>query len=158
MTDSDRQAVLDLQNTGWTSQTSPVFNKVWTEGDLEQNLQKGMTFFVVEIDNQIAGVLDFGPYYSFPAGRHVATFGIIIAKDFRGRGFGKALLLTVLDEAKAQGYEKLAIHVMSTNNSALSLYQSLGFIEEARLTRAFDIEGQKIDALILAKDLEENNA
>ena len=61
MQDCDREAVLTLQNTGWTALTSPVYDRKWTESDLEKNLANGMSFFVAEVDDKIAGVLDFGP-------------------------------------------------------------------------------------------------
>lgn len=107
MQDCDREAVLTLQNTGWTALTSPVYDRKWTESDLEKNLANGMSFFVAEVDDKIAGVLDFGPYYPFPAGKHVATFGILIAEPYQGQGLGKALLKALLTEAKAQGYIKI---------------------------------------------------
>ncbi|WP_025194674.1 GNAT family N-acetyltransferase [Streptococcus agalactiae] len=157
MQDCDREAVLTLQNTGWTALTSPVYDRKWTESDLEKNLANGMSFFVAEVDDKIAVVLDFGPYYPFPAGKHVATFGILIAEPYQGQGLGKALLKALLTEAKAQGYIKIAMHVMGNNSRAISLYQKYGFTEEARITKAFFIENHYVDALIFAKDLENNH-
>ncbi|EPW31678.1 GNAT family acetyltransferase, partial [Streptococcus agalactiae CCUG 44050] len=157
MQDCDRGAVLTLQNTGWTALTSPVYDRKWTESDLEKNLANGMSFFVAEVDDKIAGILDFGPYYPFPAGKHVATFGILIAEPYQGQGLGKALLKALLTEAKAQGYIKIAMHVMGNNSRAISLYQKYGFTEEARITKAFFIENHYVDALIFAKDLENNH-
>ncbi|MBM7636890.1 GNAT family N-acetyltransferase [Streptococcus saliviloxodontae] len=158
MTDHDRKAVLHLQNTGWSKETSPVYDRQWTDSDLERNLKGGMTFFVAEVDGEIAGVLDFGPYYPFSAGKHVATFGILIDERYQGQGLGKALLAALLTEAKAQGYTKIAMHVMGSNRTAISLYQKYGFKEEARLTKAFLIDGNYVDGLIFAKDLEEDHA
>ena len=154
MTNSDKKAVIDLQNRHWTASTSPVYDKTWTEKELDQYLAKGITFFIAETNNQIVGCLDLGPYYPFPAGKHVATFGILINKDYRGKGVGTALIRVAIAEAKSQGYHKLAIHVLGTNKSAISLYQKLGFLREACLSKAFCLEGQKVDALIFAKDLE----
>ncbi|MBM7642275.1 GNAT family N-acetyltransferase [Streptococcus loxodontisalivarius] len=158
MQDCDREAVLTLQNTGWTALTSPVYDRKWTEKDLEKNLANGISFFVAEVDDKIAGVLDFGPYYPFPAGKHVATFGILIAEAYQGQGLGKSLLKALLTEAKAQGYTKTAMHVMGSNSTAISLYQKYGFKEEARLTKAFQIDGNYVDGLIFAKDLEDDYA
>lgn len=78
-------------------------------------------------------------------------------KPYQGQGLGKALLKALLTEAKAQGYIKIAMHVMGNNSRAISLYQKYGFTEEARITKAFFIENHYVDALIFAKDLENNH-
>lgn len=151
----DQEAVLALQNTGWTKVSSPVYDRQWTLVDLEENIMRGMSFYVLEEAQQVVGVIDFGPYYSFPAGRHVATFGILIKEGYQNKGYGSLLMQAVIEEAKAQGYEKLALHVMGENHTAIHFYHKHGFKEEARLTKAFKIDNHYMDGLILAKDLEE---
>lgn len=140
MQDCDREAVLTLQNTGWTALTSPVYDRKWTESDLEKNLANGMSFFVAEVDDKIAGVLDFGPYYPFPAGKHVATFGILIAEPYQGQGLGKALLKALLTEAKAQGYIKIAMHVMGNNSRAIPSIKNTGLPKRLESLKPFSLK------------------
>jgi len=58
-------------------------------------------------------------------------YGFAIKTGYRGQGFGKAFLSSVLNEIIANGYEKIYLEVSSENKPAAGLYQSLGFREEA---------------------------
>lgn len=41
-----------------------------------------MFFFVVEVDDKIVGILDFGFYYFFLVGKYVVIFGIFIVEFY----------------------------------------------------------------------------
>jgi RimJ/RimL family protein N-acetyltransferase len=67
--------------------------------------------------------------------RHVATFGMAVAGDRRGRGIGAALLAEALRWAREVGVEKVELSVFPENRTALALYRRYGFVEEGRLRR-----------------------
>jgi ribosomal protein S18 acetylase RimI-like enzyme len=52
--------------------------------------------------------------------------GIALLPEFRGRGFGRRLMLTALDAARAHGYRQVALTV-HPQNPAIRLYESCGF-------------------------------
>jgi ribosomal protein S18 acetylase RimI-like enzyme len=66
--------------------------------------------------------------------RHVASLGMTVAPDWRGKGVGSALLAEAIRWAGEVGVEKLALSVYPHNERALSLYRKFGFREEGRLT------------------------
>lgn len=70
-----------------------------------------------------------------PVVRHVATFGMAVAADRRGRGIGAALLSEALAWARSQRVAKIEISVYPDNRAALALYRRFGFVEEGRLRR-----------------------
>jgi ribosomal protein S18 acetylase RimI-like enzyme len=70
-----------------------------------------------------------------PVTRHVATLGIAVAADWRGRGIGTALLSTALAWGAAMGVEKILLSVYPHNERAIALYRRSGFVEEGRLSR-----------------------
>jgi hypothetical protein len=70
-----------------------------------------------------------------PVTRHVGSLAIAVAADERGRGIGRRLLREGIDWAKDVGVEKLMLSVYPTNEVAISLYRSFGFVEEGRLAR-----------------------
>ncbi len=70
-----------------------------------------------------------------PVTRHVATLGIAVASDFRGKNIGSALLIEAIDWAKSVGVEKIVLSVYPNNAGAIALYRKFGFIEEGRLAR-----------------------
>jgi ribosomal protein S18 acetylase RimI-like enzyme len=66
--------------------------------------------------------------------RHVASIGMAVARDWRGRGVGSALMTEAILWAREAGVEKLALSVYPDNEVARSLYRKFGFQEEGRLT------------------------
>jgi ribosomal protein S18 acetylase RimI-like enzyme len=66
--------------------------------------------------------------------RHVASLGMAVARDWRRRGIGSALLNEAIRWARAFGIEKLALSVYPGNEAALGLYRRFGFREEGRLS------------------------
>jgi ribosomal protein S18 acetylase RimI-like enzyme len=67
--------------------------------------------------------------------RHVASLAIAVAADARGRGIGRRLMEQAIGWATRVGIEKIVLSVYPHNEPALSLYRSLGFVEEGRLAR-----------------------
>ena len=68
-----------------------------------------------------------------PVTRHVATLGIAVAIDHRGRGIGAALMGEAFRWAGSVGVEKIMLSVYPHNLPAIALYRRFGFVEEGRL-------------------------
>jgi putative acetyltransferase len=68
-----------------------------------------------------------------PVTSHVASIGMSVARDWRGRGVGSALLGEAFRWARWAGVEKLALSVYPHNEAALALYEKFGFVVEGRL-------------------------
>jgi diaminopimelate decarboxylase len=69
-----------------------------------------------------------------PATRHVATLGLSVSADHRGRGIGSALLAAAFRWARGAGVEKIVLSVYPHNTAAVALYRKFGFLEEGRLS------------------------
>ena len=59
--------------------------------------------------------------------RHRCDIAIALYKEYCGLGIGKAMLETVLDIAEKAGYEQAELEVIADNQSAIALYEKLGF-------------------------------
>ena len=55
----------------------------------------------------------------------IASFAIL--SDYRGRGYGKKLLGVALDHLRKK-FDRVFLQVRVSNNTAISLYKSVGFI------------------------------
>jgi ribosomal protein S18 acetylase RimI-like enzyme len=69
-----------------------------------------------------------------PATGHIASLGMSVDRQWRGRGVGSALLAEAFRWARWAGVEKLGLTVYPHNQPAINLYKKFGFAEEGRLT------------------------
>ncbi len=69
------------------------------------------------------------------AEKHIGSFGITVAKEFRGLGIGRKLMQTVIDEAisRIPQLKILVLGVFSDNPIAQNMYKKMGFIEYGSL-------------------------
>ena len=81
-----------------------------------------------------AGIEAIGKKYKV---KHRAEFGISILKEYWGLGLGRALAEACIECAKEAGYSQMELNVIAENARAVSLYQSLGFVEFGRNPRGF---------------------
>jgi ribosomal protein S18 acetylase RimI-like enzyme len=88
-------------------------------------------------------------------GSHIANCGYITAEAARGRGIARALCVHSIDLARSQGFRGIQFNfVVSTNEPAVHLWQSLGFEVLTRLPEAFDHPRLGyVDALVMFKRL-----
>lgn len=68
-----------------------------------------------------------------PVTRHIASLGMLVAEDWRGRGVGSALLAEAFRWARWAGVEKVGLTVYPHNERARRLYDKFGFMEEGIL-------------------------
>ena len=88
-------------------------------------------------------------------GSHVANAAFMVAPAARGLGLGRAMGEHCLDEARRQGFRAMQFNfVVSTNESAIRLWQRLGFEIVGTLPGAFR-HSQKgyVDAYVMFRSL-----
>jgi len=74
--------------------------------------------------------------------------GMLVARDWRGRGVGSALVAAAIEWAREHGLHKLTLTVFVHNTAAIALYVKFGFIEEGRRVKHFRrANGELWDAL-----------
>lgn len=122
------------------------FDEIW--GIFHEIVQKGETYvydpkttkdqaydiwmkqpnvYVGMINDEVTGTYIMRP--NFPGlGSHIANCSYMINHKFRGQGIGKALGEHSLKQAKELGFLAMQFNiVISTNQAAVKLWQSLGF-------------------------------
>ena len=60
-----------------------------------------------------------------------------VAREWRGRGVGSALLAAAIEWARERGLHKLSLGVFPHNAAAIALYRKFGFVEEGRRVKQY---------------------
>jgi L-amino acid N-acyltransferase YncA len=85
---------------------------------------------------------------------HVAELRIVVARDERGKGLGRALSTAAGELAVATGVEKLVAHMTPDQIGAVTVFETMGFRAEALLRdHVRDAAGVKHDLVILSLDV-----
>jgi len=137
--------VLDLSKVAFVnnsrSEISYQLSQEWIEGyikssKIEEDIKKetlkqmlkniiGKCIFVRHI---IAGeAIGYG--YGVIDNEYVGIFDIHVDESFRGKGYGKAVMETIISTAKGLGVNKAYLQVVVGNTIAENLYAKLGFEE-----------------------------
>ena len=90
------------------------------------------------VDGKLAGTAGIEAVGNKYKVKHRAEFGISILKEYWGLGLGRALTEACIKCAKDAGYDQLELNVVAENDTALSLYRSLGFEEFGRNPAGFN--------------------
>jgi len=84
--------------------------------------------FVAEADGEMVGQISVQP-----SGHGYAEIGMMVAREWRGRGVGSALMTAGIEWARERGdIHKLSLGVFAHNAAGIALYRKFGFVEEGR--------------------------
>lgn len=82
-------------------------------------------YLVATLNDKVVGGCGVAP---FNESRHVCELKkLFLLKESRGHGLGKSLTTQCLEYAKQQGYQQCYLDTLSNMDSAIGLYEKLGF-------------------------------
>ncbi len=88
------------------------------------------------VDGEYAGNCSFEAETVSRRNRHRAGIGIALFQKYTGFGLGRLMLTVLLEEIRKAGFEQAELTVVSNNDRARHLYESLGFRECGRIPNA----------------------
>jgi len=125
----------------------------WFQG-LFARVQNGATIAsVAEVGGHAVGscmVNRVGPSEDSEAA-HMGELGIMVHRDWRGRGVGSALLEDALARSRGK-FEIVRLAVFVNNPRARALYERFGFVPYGRLPKALRRNGEFVDEDLLYLD------
>jgi RimJ/RimL family protein N-acetyltransferase len=81
-------------------------------------------------------------------------FGMLVDREWRGRGVGSALIRAAIGWARDQGLHKLCLEVFAQNTAAIALYRKYGFVEEGHRVKHYRrANGELWDSLVMGLPL-----
>ena len=109
----------------WNMQTCP-----YTDMFIEQIKAGNRDVFILTVDGEYTAECDLvydNPEYNTVSGERLYFSRLIVKKDERGKGYGKAISQYVISLVKGKGYKEIALGVNCDNTAAVNLYKKLGF-------------------------------
>jgi L-amino acid N-acyltransferase YncA len=99
---------------------------------------RSRTTVAVDADDTVLGTANMYPNRPGP-GSHVASASFMVDAAARGKGVGRLLGQDVIDWATREGFRSIQFNaVVETNESAVHLWQALGFTIIGTVPEAFD--------------------
>lgn len=116
-----RMQISDLSQVADIEKAS--FSTPWSEKALKESMQNpNYVFCVACVDEEVVGYC--GLYVVLDEGQ---ITNIAVKKEFRNRRIGTALLMKIMEYARVQGAYNFSLDVRVSNESAVHLYEKIGF-------------------------------
>ncbi|MCK9503167.1 MAG: ribosomal protein S18-alanine N-acetyltransferase [Porticoccaceae bacterium] len=119
----------------------------WTEGQYADSIANHQTW-VLDIDETAVGCLVFSRIID-----EVELLNIVVDPVFQGRGLGRKLM-NFLIETNASQAEKIFLEVRTSNQPAITLYETVGFNRVGNRKNYYPSPNGREDALIMVYDYE----
>ncbi|HSQ69288.1 MAG TPA: ribosomal protein S18-alanine N-acetyltransferase [Steroidobacteraceae bacterium] len=120
----------------------------WSEGIFRDCLRVGYLCRIAELGGNIVayGVAAMGA-------DEVHILNLCVRTDLRGRNVGRQMLMLLLERAREAGMKEAFLEVRPSNELAVSLYQSVGFMQVGLRRGYYQAANGREDAMVLKLDL-----
>lgn len=124
------------------------FQTPWTKASFEQEIVENLMaiYFVLE---DLSGILAYGGMWQILDELHITN--IAVKPSARGKGHGKTLVQGMIDYGIKNGYKHMTLEVRVGNQSAIKLYEVMGFVSAGIRPKYYVDTGE--DALVMWKEL-----
>jgi phosphinothricin acetyltransferase len=104
-------------------------------------------------DLDLLGWACLSPFRPLSAYRNTAEDSVYLRPDVRGRGYGKTLLVALLERGRAAGFHTVIAAIVADQPVSLRLHAGLGFTEVARLREVGFKFGRRLDVIYMQRML-----
>ncbi|HLO97972.1 MAG TPA: GNAT family N-acetyltransferase [Fimbriimonas sp.] len=127
---ADAEAINDIYNayppiSTCTFDVDPLpieARRAWLEAKMGKHF-----VLVAEQDGQITGWASVSPLKERPAYQNSVESSVYIHTDHHGKGIGKALMLALIEKARANGFHTIIAGATAEQTPSIRLHESLGF-------------------------------
>ena len=122
------------------------FSDPWSENSIASELHNPLSLWLVAVEDQTV----LGYVGSQSVLDEADVMNVAVHPNFRRRHIGQALIERLTDLLRQNGVHALTLEVRVSNESAIALYEKLGFAQVGRRPNYY--RNPKEDALILRKE------
>ena len=152
-TPSDAARIAAIYNQGMEDRVATFETETRSAEQILKWFDEGYPVLVSGEGAEIYAYAVAFPYRLRPHYEGVREFSVYVARDARGKGFGKMAVSALIDEAKARGWWKLLSRIFPENTASRKLCASLGFREVGIYEKHGRLNGKWMDTVIVEKSL-----
>ena len=86
--------------------------------------------------DRLVGFGTYGKFRDRPAYKYTIEHSLYVQTGHRGKGYGRLILKTIIEHARASGYHNLIGGIDSGNEVSITLHKSMGFEHAGRIRQA----------------------
>jgi phosphinothricin acetyltransferase len=151
--EADLPAILAIYNDAvvnttaiWNDSLADLANrKAWWEA----RLRLGYPVLVADEGGRVLGYASFGDFRAFDGYRFTVENSVYVDKAARGRGIASALLVPLIERARAIGKHVMVAGIAGDNDVSIRLHAKLGFVETARMPEVGFKFGRWLDLVFM---------
>lgn len=106
-------------------------------------------------EGEVIGYASFGDWRAFDGYRHTVEHSVYVRSDRRGGGIGKALMIALIERARAIGKHVMVAGIEARNVGSIGLHEKLGFASVGLLPEVGMKFGRWLDLAFLQLKLDE---
>lgn len=153
-TPADAHRITDIYNQGIETRQATFETALRSESDVLTWFGAPYPVVVVEDETGVAAFAATSPYRPRACYAGIAEFMVYVALEKQGRGFGRAALERLFQEASRGGLYKLVARVFVENAASRRLLAAAGFREVGVYERHARLDGVWRDVVIVERFLE----
>lgn len=156
----DLPAIVAIQNARleettheWTEVAHSVVE--WVQ-ILQTKQSRQEPVLVAEVEGEVVGWITYGDFRDtdrWEGYRVSVEHTIHVRRDHWGRGIGRDLLEALVDRARESGKAVMVAGIDSSNVESIAFHARLGFSETARMPGVGQKRGQRLDLVLMQRDL-----
>ena len=145
------EAILTTTATFDTETKTPEDRLRWLESHNDRH-----PVFVAEVAGCVVGWASLTEWSDRPAYKETAESSFYVVEAFRGRGVGRALKQTLIDEARRLGYHTLLARVAQESEASVHINETFGFRHIGTMKQVGHKFGRRLDVHMMQLMLNES--
>ena len=113
------------------------------------NIATNVSQFVALDGSRVVGWADISPEQA-AAIKHCGSLGMGVIAEYRGQRIGERLLVACMEKAQRNGISRITLQVRTDNESAIKLYEKVGFQTEGIMTGSMLVDRNYYDTLFMS--------